>query len=197
MSKTRRNFSPEFKAQVVLQLLRTHGSIRRRVPSSLTPEEGRVKYVKDKLAGFSQIDKFDHSQLKMFISDVIEKIVVNSKTKTDVEIYYRGLTQELPVVPPFLMHRVSCFLIFFICFNPITTLEQNHRTTHLSDLNQVQWLVFRFIQYDHYIPETSDYVLDDDELLGGFHTYCRHTTAGFGFYSRQKKPKDNLYFHIS
>lgn len=65
--------------------------------------EGRVNYVKDKLAGFSQIDKSDQAQLKMFISDVIERVVVNSKT--DVEIFYRGLTQELPAISPFLVHR--------------------------------------------------------------------------------------------
>ena len=65
--------------------------------------EGRVNYVKDKLAGFSQIDKSDQAQLKMFISDVIERVVVNSKT--DVEIFYRGLTQELLLVSPFLVHR--------------------------------------------------------------------------------------------
>lgn len=64
--------------------------------------EGRVNYVKEKLAGFSSIDKSDHAQLKMFISDVIERVVVNSKA--EVEIYYRGLTQELPVVSPFLVH---------------------------------------------------------------------------------------------
>ncbi|EGW39359.1 resolvase, N terminal domain protein [Desulfosporosinus sp. OT] len=63
--------------------------------------EGRVKYVKEKLARFSQVDKSDHAQLKMFISDVVEKVVVNSKT--DVEIYYRGLNQDLPVVSPFLV----------------------------------------------------------------------------------------------
>jgi arsenate reductase-like glutaredoxin family protein len=65
--------------------------------------EGRVNYVKEKLSRFFQIDKSDHAQLKMFISDVIEKVVVNSKT--DVEIYYRGLTQELPTASPFLVHR--------------------------------------------------------------------------------------------
>jgi len=65
--------------------------------------EGRVNYVKEKLAGFSNIDKSDQAQLKMFISAVVEKVVVNSKT--DVEIYYRGLTQELPVVSPFLVHQ--------------------------------------------------------------------------------------------
>lgn len=65
--------------------------------------EGRVKYVKDKLAGFFNIDKSDHAQLKMYISDVIEKVVVNSPK--DVEIFYRGLTQEIPVVSPFLVHK--------------------------------------------------------------------------------------------
>lgn len=53
--------------------------------------EGKVKYVKEKLAEFSQVNQSDQAQLKMFISDVVEKVVVNSKT--DVEIYYRGLAQ--------------------------------------------------------------------------------------------------------
>lgn len=65
--------------------------------------EGRVKYVKEKLAKFSLIDQNDRAQLKLFVSDVIEKVAVNSKT--DIEIYYRGLNQELPVVTPFLVHQ--------------------------------------------------------------------------------------------
>lgn len=61
----------------------------------------RVQFVKDKLAKFAEIDISNHAQLKMFLADILEKVVIHSPN--DVEIKIEHLDQDVPKIPLFLV----------------------------------------------------------------------------------------------